>query len=78
MTSFLHLTPLDPSYPTRLRSLARPPASLTLRGGSLEATHVVAIVGSRKASPDAEQYARELAATLARAGVVVVSGGALG
>lgn len=78
MTSFLHLTPFDPGYPTRLRSLARPPASLTLRGGSLEASHAVAIVGSRRARAEAEDYARKLAGTLAQAGVVVVSGGALG
>jgi DNA processing protein len=47
-------------------------------GGSLEASRAVAIVGSRKANTDAQRFARELAATLARAGVVVVSGGALG
>jgi DNA processing protein len=78
VTPLLHLTPLDPRYPSRLRSLARPPASLTLRGGSLEARRVVAIVGSRKASADAENFARGLAAELARAGAVVASGGAVG
>jgi DNA processing protein len=74
----LHLTPLDPRYPARLRSLSAPPASLTIRGGSLEASRAVAIVGSRAASLDAEGFAHELARALARAGVVVVSGGALG
>jgi DNA processing protein len=78
VTPVLHLTPLDARYPARLRSLARPPASLTLRGGSLEAARAVAIVGSRKASADAEDFARDLAATLVGAGVVVVSGGAVG
>jgi DNA processing protein len=78
VTAFLHLTPLDSCYPTRLRSLPRPPASLTLRGGSLEAACAVAIVGSRQASADAEDFARTLAAALVRAGAVVVSGGAVG
>jgi DNA processing protein len=78
VTSHLHLTPLDPRYPSRLRSLARSPASLTVRGGSLEAARAIAIVGSRDASAHAEAFARELAATLVLAHVVVVSGGALG
>lgn len=75
---FLHLTPLDPIYPSRLRALARPPASITVRGGALEAAHTVAIVGSRDANAQAEKFARELATALSRSGVVVVSGGAVG
>lgn len=74
----ISLTPLDSVYPARLRSLARPPATMTVRGGRLEADRVVAIVGSREAHPDALAYAWKLAATLARAGVVVASGGAFG
>jgi DNA processing protein len=74
----LRLTPLDASYPSRLRSLPRPPATLTLRGGPIEASTVVALVGSRLATSDAASYARVLAARLARAGAVVVSGGANG
>jgi DNA processing protein len=73
-----HLTPLDPRYPSRLRRLADAPASLTTCGGSLEAERVVAIVGSRQATDDAASFARDLGSTLARLGVVVVSGGALG
>lgn len=78
MTSPVQLTALDPQYPSRLRGLHEAPASLTTSGGSLEAERVVAIVGSRQATPDASAFARELASTLARLGVVVVSGGALG
>ncbi|HXN30708.1 MAG TPA: DNA-processing protein DprA [Polyangiaceae bacterium] len=78
MTPLLHLTPLDRLYPLRLRSLARPPASLTVRGGSLEAPCAVAIVGSRAANGDATAFSRNLAATLVRSGAVVVSGGAIG
>ena len=78
MTSPVHLTALDPQYPSRLRGLTDAPASLTTCGGSLEAERVVAIVGSRDATPAASVFARDLASTLARLGVVVVSGGALG
>ncbi len=78
MTPLRHLSPFDASYPSRLRSLARPPASLTVRGGSLEAARTVAIVGSRRASGSAIDFARRLAGVLVRSGAVVVSGGALG
>lgn len=74
----LHAVPLDPSYPRRLRTLARPPSSLSWRGGSLDAERVVAVVGSRAAHADAQAFATSLASTLARAGAVVASGGALG
>ncbi len=72
------LSPLDGAYPSRLRSLARPPATITVRGGSLEADRVVAVVGSREAHPKAVDFARTLAGALARANVVVASGGAVG
>jgi DNA processing protein len=72
------LSPLDGSYPSRLRSLARPPATITVRGGSLEADRVVAVVGSREAHPKAVAFARTLAGDLARANIVVASGGAFG
>jgi DNA processing protein len=78
MPSPVDLTPLDPAYPTRLRHMPNPPASLTCRGGPLDAAHAVAIVGSRRALPEAERFARQLAFALAGAGVVVVSGGAQG
>jgi len=74
----LHLTPLDPRYPTRLRVLARLPSALSTRGGPLEAACAVAVVGARKATDEARQFAGQLAAEIARAGAVVVSGGAFG
>ena len=78
------VTWVDGAYPPQLRELPDPPPALFLRGqtvGGLEALarrHVVAVVGSR--SPSA--YGREMAAAIARdltaAGVLVVSGLALG
>jgi len=78
VTGVVHLTPLDPAYPARLRTLAQPPSTLSLRGGPVQAERVVAVVGSRAAHPDTMDLARELAARLARAGAVVASGGAVG
>jgi DNA processing protein len=77
VTVIEHLTPLEPRYPSRLRTLDEPPL-LSAQGGSLEAPCVVAIVGSRKAHPRMLRYAQSFARRLARAGVVVASGGALG
>lgn len=78
MAALSHLTPLETAYPSRLRALADPPASITSRGGPVEAAHAVAIVGSRSACPEALSFAEDLARALVRAGAVVVSGGAVG
>ncbi len=66
-------------YPALLRSLRDPPNLLMARG-SLELLHKksVAIVGSRKASLFALEETKSLAFELARAGYVIVSGGAIG
>lgn len=67
----------DAGYPVRLRELAGPPDALWVRGALVDGPSV-AIVGTRAPSREGEAYARELAATLARRGVTVWSGGALG
>jgi DNA processing protein len=70
---------VDPLFPIRLRNLATVPAGLWHRG-RLPAAHErgVAIVGSRATSSAGTARASRIAATLARAGHFVVSGGALG
>jgi DNA processing protein len=70
---------VDPRFPVRLRNLATVPAGLWCRG-RLPAAHErgVAIVGSRATSSSGAACAARIAATLARAGRFVVSGGALG
>jgi DNA processing protein len=78
VAEFEHRTPLDPNYPSRLRLIHDPPATITLRGAPLEAMHAIAIVGTRKPSDEAIAFTRELAASVVRAGAVVVSGGASG
>jgi DNA processing protein len=78
MTDRVHLTPLDPRYPSRLRPLEVAPVSMTVQGGSTEAFLAVAVVGSRYPTRGALRYARRLAEELAAVGIVVVSGGAVG
>jgi len=72
--------PGQPDYPRQLLAVSHvtPPRPLTTQGAPLEAVRAVAIVGSRSAVVEAIDFARELAGCLARAGVTVISGGALG
>jgi DNA protecting protein DprA len=65
------------ALPHELRELPAPPARMFVRG-QIPRGPRIAVVGTREPSPDAEAYARQLAFDLARAGVAVVSGGALG
>ena len=76
-------------YPDQLRDLGDPPLCLFVRGGAAAATvrarlsaiadmPVVAVVGTRRPSSYGEDMARLLGGGLARAGIVVVSGLALG
>ena len=68
---------LDLDYPYALRELAAPPDPLCVRGEPLFVP-AVAIVGTRHPSAEAEAYAHDLAFRLARSGVAVWSGGAVG
>ncbi len=68
-----------PGFPERLNHLHHPPPLLFLRGDpSLLHAPAVAVVGSRKASEYGRGMARSMGEGLARAGVAVVSGLALG
>lgn len=70
----------DPAYPELLRQIYAPPVVLFVRGEfPTERDEVsVAVVGSRVLTPYGKQATTELARELARAGVCVVSGLALG
>ncbi|WP_126172496.1 DNA-processing protein DprA [Altericroceibacterium xinjiangense] len=66
-------------YPPLLRTLESAPPILTARGDASLATRpCVAIVGARNASAAAVKLARDFAAALAEAGLVIVSGLARG
>jgi DNA processing protein len=69
----------EPGYPSLLAQIHDPPPALYFRG-DLQATDdpLVAVVGSRRASPYGLAVARVLARDLAAAGVTVVSGLARG
>jgi DNA processing protein len=79
----------DQAYPTRLADLDDAPAALFVAGGVErlvalvgdeldQGPRAVAVVGTRRASPDGLEIARGLGRGLSAAGVTVVSGMALG
>jgi DNA processing protein len=74
------LIPLgDERYPERLFNIYDPPPILYCRGNlPVDDRPVIAVVGSRRATAHGRRFAFRLAGELARRGVVVVSGMALG
>jgi DNA processing protein len=70
----------DPDFPQQLRDLPDPPARFWAAGryGLTAAKPIVAVIGTRNATPYGERVARELTRALVRAGACVVSGMARG
>ena len=68
----------QPGFPPRLAEIAVPPIALEVAGVDDLAAPGVAVVGSRRATPYGIAVAERLAAGLAEAGLVVVSGLARG
>jgi DNA processing protein len=69
----------DEAYPRRLRELEQPPPVLYLRGQLLpEDEWAVAVVGTRRMTAYGRQIAEDVAGTLARNGITVISGLARG
>lgn len=68
----------QPGFPPRLAEIAVPPIALEVAGDTDLAAPAVAVVGSRRATPYGIAVAERLAAGLAEAGLVVVSGLARG
>ncbi|MEO8677721.1 MAG: DNA-processing protein DprA [Vicinamibacterales bacterium] len=68
-----------PSYPAMLAQIPNPPKQLWIRGDPATCRQTaVAVVGARAASREGRAMAANIAADLARAGIVVVSGLARG
>ncbi|MCA9641461.1 MAG: DNA-processing protein DprA, partial [Myxococcales bacterium] len=65
------------SLPPRLRDLEDPPERLWLRG-ELPSGPMVAVVGTRKPTAQGREFAERLVRDLARRGVTILSGGAVG
>lgn len=73
------VTLVDDDYPALLREASGPPPVLFYRGQLIETdTTAVAIVGTRRVSTYGHEVASRIGAGLARAGVTIVSGLALG
>lgn len=73
------LTQASSRYPHELREIPDPPGVLFLRGDLLPHDNlVIAIVGTRHATPYGKEQAERLAAGLSRAGFTIISGLARG
>ncbi len=70
----------DADYPAFLRRMPNPPAVLYIWGERALLSHQpsIGIVGTRKPVSTSIEVAREISAQLVRAGITVISGGALG
>src|SRR3989338_6367771 len=69
----------DAGYPSLLSEIQNAPSQIFIRGLRPDsALPTVAIVGTRKATKDGRELARKTAMELAEAGVVVISGLAMG
>jgi DNA processing protein len=69
----------EPLYPSALAAIDDAPPILTVLGrAELLGRPIVAVVGARNASASGRRFSRDLAASLGRGGVVVVSGLARG
>lgn len=73
-------TPDDAGYPQRLKEIYAPPAAFYVLGRlpEVDGEVLVALVGTREATSYGQAAATRLSMRLAAAGVVVVSGGAMG
>jgi DNA processing protein len=73
------VTVLDDDYPANLRLIYNRPPFLFIRGTlAPEDDRAIAVVGTRRATNDGRDIARELSRELAASGVTVLSGLALG
>ena len=70
----------DPDYPARLKELHDAPAVLYLRGRLPDFSDrlTIAVVGTRNATAYGKMAAHVISGSLAKVGVVIVSGGAVG
>lgn len=66
----------DASYPRRLRNIYAPPVALYVKGQlpAVDENAVIAIVGTRNASPYGIKMSRNIACDIARCGGIVASG----
>lgn len=70
----------DPRYPIRLKNIYAPPAVIYVKGdlGEIDSELAITVVGTRNASEYGLSITGNLSFELARAGVVIISGCAMG
>jgi len=69
----------DAAFPPLLKEIPHPPRRLYIEGTLPEPSKIcVAIVGTRKATAEGRRIARQFAEELSRAGIIIVSGLAMG
>ena len=70
----------DPSYPAKLKEICDPPAVLYMKGHmpAFERQLSIGVVGTRNATAYGKTTSHVIAGSLAKIGVIIVSGGALG
>lgn len=68
----------DPRYPKLLKEISYPPLGIYVRGNLNYSQPAIAIVGTRSVTPAGQELARKFSFELARAGLAVISGLALG
>ena len=70
----------DPSYPAKLKDIYDPPAVLYMKGHmpDFERQLSIAVVGTRNATAYGKMASHVIAGSLAKVGVVIISGGAMG
>lgn len=77
--ALLHIAATSPEYPKRLAHLADPPQELFVRGSLAGlASPSLAVVGTRACTDYGRRVARLLVPPVARAGITIISGLALG
>src|SRR3989344_205009 len=68
----------NPDFPKLLKEIPLPPLGIYARGTIESQQPAIAIVGTRKATPQGKEMARSFARALAKAGITIVSGLAMG
>ena len=70
----------DPAYPDRLKEIYDPPAVLYMKGRlpDFNSRLAIAMVGTRNATAYGKMASHVLAGSLAKVGVIIISGGAVG
>ena len=68
----------NPSYPELLKEIPLPPFGIYILGNLSYAKPAIAIVGTRKATPQGKELAKIFAAKLSRSGTPIISGLAMG